>query len=187
MYSPCPFLIAGVCGDIMMTQSPGPLAVSAGDRVTINCKSSQSLLYSSNQKNYLACCQQKPGQAPKMLIYWASSRATGPWLIQWQWVWNRFLSHHRQLVMWQFTTVSRIIMILPQCFRLEQKPPLQTHGSGSLCCSICFLPETVSPLAVWEATFSDLIVEECASLKGILNGLSCSASLTQGRHSMKTL
>uniref|UniRef100_A0A9L0K4M0 Immunoglobulin V-set domain-containing protein n=1 Tax=Equus asinus TaxID=9793 RepID=A0A9L0K4M0_EQUAS len=57
--------VSGVCGDIMMTQSPGPLAVSAGDRVTINCKSSQSLLYSSSQKNHL------------LLIYFASNRATG--------------------------------------------------------------------------------------------------------------
>uniref|UniRef100_A0A8C4LH42 Ig-like domain-containing protein n=1 Tax=Equus asinus TaxID=9793 RepID=A0A8C4LH42_EQUAS len=77
MYSPCPFLIAGVCGHIVMTQSPVSLAVSVGDRVTINCKSSQSLLYSSKQKNYLAWYQQKPGQAPKLLIYWASTRATG--------------------------------------------------------------------------------------------------------------
>lgn len=60
-----------------MTQSPDSLAVSLGERVTINCKSSQSLLYSSNNKNYLAWYQQKPGQAPKLLIYWASTRESG--------------------------------------------------------------------------------------------------------------
>lgn len=60
-----------------MTQSPDSLAVSLGERVTINCKSSQSLLYSSNNKNYLAWYQQKPGQAPKLLISWASTRESG--------------------------------------------------------------------------------------------------------------
>nr|6PYC_H Chain H, KoH body Fab heavy chain [Mus musculus] len=63
--------------DIVMTQSPDSLAVSLGERATINCKSSQSVLYSSNNKNYLAWFQQKPGQPPKLLIYWASLRESG--------------------------------------------------------------------------------------------------------------
>nr|6VL8_B Chain B, 6-3 Fab light chain [Mus musculus]6VL8_D Chain D, 6-3 Fab light chain [Mus musculus]6VL8_F Chain F, 6-3 Fab light chain [Mus musculus]6VL8_L Chain L, 6-3 Fab light chain [Mus musculus]6VL9_B Chain B, 6-3 Fab light chain [Mus musculus]6VL9_L Chain L, 6-3 Fab light chain [Mus musculus] len=63
--------------NIMMTQSPSSLAVSAGEKVTVNCKSSQSVLYSSNQMNYLAWYQQKPGQSPKLLIYWASTRESG--------------------------------------------------------------------------------------------------------------
>nr|pir Ig kappa chain precursor - rat [Rattus norvegicus]CAA34256.1 unnamed protein product [Rattus norvegicus] len=69
--------ISGTCGDFVMTQSPSSLAVSAGETVTINCKSSQSLFYSGNQKNYLAWYQQKPGQSPKLLIYWASTRQSG--------------------------------------------------------------------------------------------------------------
>ncbi|KAH0502705.1 Ig kappa chain V-IV region Len [Microtus ochrogaster] len=58
-----------------MTQSPSSMALSAGEKVTISCKSSQSLLYSGN--NYLAWYQQKLGQAPKLLIYDASTQHTG--------------------------------------------------------------------------------------------------------------
>uniref|UniRef100_A0A452TS75 Ig-like domain-containing protein n=1 Tax=Ursus maritimus TaxID=29073 RepID=A0A452TS75_URSMA len=77
VYGHCPFVIASVSGDIVMTQSPGPLMESAGERVAINCKSGQSLLSSYNQKNYLAWYRQKPGQAPRLLIYQASTRASG--------------------------------------------------------------------------------------------------------------
>uniref|UniRef100_M3YD93 Ig-like domain-containing protein n=1 Tax=Mustela putorius furo TaxID=9669 RepID=M3YD93_MUSPF len=63
--------VSGVHGDITMTQSPGSLAVSPGQRVTINCRASQSV------SNYVAWYQQKPGQSPRLLIYYASSRATG--------------------------------------------------------------------------------------------------------------
>ncbi|KAI5140895.1 Immunoglobulin Kappa Variable 4-1 [Manis pentadactyla] len=63
--------VTGACGDIVMTQSPASLAVSPGQRVTINCRASQSV------SSYIAWYQQKPGQAPKLLIYAASSRASG--------------------------------------------------------------------------------------------------------------
>ncbi|MRI72423.1 hypothetical protein FDP56_18855 [Enterococcus casseliflavus] len=77
MHFHCLFIISGTCGDIVMTQSPSSLAVSVGQKVTMSCKSSQSLLNSRTQKNYLAWYQQKPGQSPKLLIYWASTRESG--------------------------------------------------------------------------------------------------------------
>ncbi|XP_026517840.1 uncharacterized protein LOC112103116 [Terrapene carolina triunguis] len=58
-------------GQIVMTQTPEFLAVSPGDRVTINCKASSSV--SSNMAWY----QQKSGQAPKLLIRSASTRPSG--------------------------------------------------------------------------------------------------------------
>uniref|UniRef100_UPI003B28DDCE 04709_4F04, light chain n=1 Tax=Homo sapiens TaxID=9606 RepID=UPI003B28DDCE len=57
--------------EIVMTQSPATLSVSPGEGVTLSCRASQSV--SSN----LAWYQQKPGQAPRLLIYGASTRATG--------------------------------------------------------------------------------------------------------------
>ncbi|EGW14566.1 Ig kappa chain V-IV region B17, partial [Cricetulus griseus] len=71
------FMIAGICGDIVMTQSPSSVSVSAEERVSINCKASQNLFGSDTKKNHLAWFQQKPGQSPKQLISWASTRLTG--------------------------------------------------------------------------------------------------------------
>nr|6E56_I Chain I, antibody H2214 light chain, K1642 [Homo sapiens]6E56_J Chain J, antibody H2214 light chain, K1642 [Homo sapiens] len=57
--------------EIVMTQSPDTLSVSPGERATLSCRASESI--SSN----LAWYQQKPGQVPRLLIYGASTRATG--------------------------------------------------------------------------------------------------------------
>nr|4XHJ_C Chain C, Fab-RC light chain [Homo sapiens]4XHJ_G Chain G, Fab-RC light chain [Homo sapiens] len=57
--------------DIQMTQSPSFLSASVGDRVTITCRASQGL------DNFLAWYQQKPGKAPKLLIYAASTLQRG--------------------------------------------------------------------------------------------------------------
>nr|CUR49370.1 anti-Prunus dulcis PD2C9-scFv antibody [synthetic construct] len=57
--------------DIQMTQSPSSLSASVGDRVTITCRASQSI------SSYLNWYQQKPGKAPKLLIYAASSLQSG--------------------------------------------------------------------------------------------------------------
>nr|8EB2_L Chain L, PA2.1 Fab Light Chain [Homo sapiens]8EB2_M Chain M, PA2.1 Fab Light Chain [Homo sapiens]8EB2_O Chain O, PA2.1 Fab Light Chain [Homo sapiens] len=62
--------------DIQMTQSPSTLSASVGDRVTITCRSSQSIVH-SNGNTYLEWYQQKPGKAPKLLIYKVSNRFSG--------------------------------------------------------------------------------------------------------------
>ncbi|KAK7796878.1 hypothetical protein U0070_026280, partial [Myodes glareolus] len=61
----------GVRCAIQLIQSPSPLFVSFGDRITISCKASQGI------NNYLNWYKQKPGKAPKVLIYIASNLANG--------------------------------------------------------------------------------------------------------------
>nr|7ZR8_L Chain L, Omi-38 Fab light chain [Homo sapiens]7ZRC_G Chain G, Omi-38 Fab Light Chain [Homo sapiens]7ZRC_K Chain K, Omi-38 Fab Light Chain [Homo sapiens]7ZRC_L Chain L, Omi-38 Fab Light Chain [Homo sapiens] len=56
---------------IRMTQSPSTLSASVGDRVTITCRASQTI------NSWLAWYQQKPGKAPKLLIYDASNLESG--------------------------------------------------------------------------------------------------------------
>ncbi|XP_045224444.2 immunoglobulin kappa light chain isoform X15 [Macaca fascicularis] len=63
--------LPGARCDIQMTQSPSSLSASVGDRVTITCRASQGI------SNYLNWYQQKPGKAPKRLIYDASSLQSG--------------------------------------------------------------------------------------------------------------
>uniref|UniRef100_A0A8C3F402 Ig-like domain-containing protein n=1 Tax=Chrysemys picta bellii TaxID=8478 RepID=A0A8C3F402_CHRPI len=57
---------------IVLTQTPESLAVSPGDRVTINCKASSSV-----SNSYMHWYQQKSGHAPKLLIYSTSTRPSG--------------------------------------------------------------------------------------------------------------
>ncbi|KAL4697160.1 hypothetical protein H8959_002858 [Pygathrix nigripes] len=63
--------LPGTAGQVILTQSPATLSLSAGERATLSCRASQSV------NRYLAWYQQKPGQAPRLLIHSASSRATG--------------------------------------------------------------------------------------------------------------
>nr|P01691.1 RecName: Full=Ig kappa chain V region 12F2; Flags: Precursor [Oryctolagus cuniculus] len=54
-----------------MTQTPASVEVAVGGTVTIKCQASQSI------STYLSWYQQKPGQRPKLLIYRASTLASG--------------------------------------------------------------------------------------------------------------
>ena len=71
----CVFVIPGSTGDIVLTQSPGFLTVSLGQKATISCKSSESVTVGCY--HYMHWYQQKPGQPPKLLIYGASNLASG--------------------------------------------------------------------------------------------------------------
>ncbi|KAK2834012.1 hypothetical protein Q7C36_014713 [Tachysurus vachellii] len=58
-------------GEIVVTQSPGSQSVSPGESVTLTCTTSADV------SSYLAWYLQKPGEAPKLLIYYASTRQSG--------------------------------------------------------------------------------------------------------------
>uniref|UniRef100_A0A3P9KEF3 Ig-like domain-containing protein n=1 Tax=Oryzias latipes TaxID=8090 RepID=A0A3P9KEF3_ORYLA len=58
-------------GQVTVTQ-PGALSSAVGGSVSISCRTSQNV-----HSNRLSWYQQKDGETPKLLIYWASTRASG--------------------------------------------------------------------------------------------------------------
>uniref|UniRef100_A0A8C7QAN7 Ig-like domain-containing protein n=1 Tax=Oncorhynchus mykiss TaxID=8022 RepID=A0A8C7QAN7_ONCMY len=60
----------------ILTQTPAVKAVSVGHSVSLSCKTS-SAVYSNSNGHYLHWYQQKPGGAPKLLIYWAKTLQSG--------------------------------------------------------------------------------------------------------------
>nr|ACO13521.1 Ig kappa chain V-III region MOPC 63 precursor [Esox lucius] len=60
-------------GQYIVTQSPAVQSVTTGNSVTINCKVSSNVY----GNNYLHWYQQKPGGAPKLLIYSAKTLQSG--------------------------------------------------------------------------------------------------------------
>uniref|UniRef100_A0A3B3SN05 Ig-like domain-containing protein n=1 Tax=Paramormyrops kingsleyae TaxID=1676925 RepID=A0A3B3SN05_9TELE len=60
-------------GQYTVTQTPELISASSGQTVTINCKTSKP----AYSYPCMAWYQQKPGEAPKLLIYYASTRNSG--------------------------------------------------------------------------------------------------------------
>uniref|UniRef100_A0A674AZW5 Ig-like domain-containing protein n=1 Tax=Salmo trutta TaxID=8032 RepID=A0A674AZW5_SALTR len=60
-------------GQYIVTQTPAVKAVLPGQKVTIDCKTSSNV----HGNIYLAWYQQKPGGAPKLLIYSATTLQSG--------------------------------------------------------------------------------------------------------------
>ncbi|XP_059799224.1 LOW QUALITY PROTEIN: immunoglobulin kappa light chain-like [Balaenoptera ricei] len=63
--------IPDTTGEATLTQSPASLSLSPRESATLTCRASQSV------SKYLAWYQQEPGQAPRLLIYDATTRASG--------------------------------------------------------------------------------------------------------------
>ncbi|KAJ8273692.1 hypothetical protein GJAV_G00104480, partial [Gymnothorax javanicus] len=70
-------LVQESMADIVVTQSPAAQAVQQGDTVTISCTVSQGVYVYSSGAHSFHWYQQKPGQAPKLLIYLATRRQSG--------------------------------------------------------------------------------------------------------------
>ncbi|KAG7324514.1 hypothetical protein KOW79_012530 [Hemibagrus wyckioides] len=63
-------------GQVTVTQTPAVKSALPGETVTINCRTSQAVYTDSNGER-LAWYQQKPGEAPKLLIKFANQRQSG--------------------------------------------------------------------------------------------------------------
>lgn len=87
--------ISGPSGDIVMTQPVLSLAVTAVDLAAISCKSSKSLLHST-EKIYLCWILQRPGHstAPNPFDvpqdFWSSRQ------VQWQRIRDKFHAENQQ-------------------------------------------------------------------------------------------
>uniref|UniRef100_A0A674DFN0 Ig-like domain-containing protein n=1 Tax=Salmo trutta TaxID=8032 RepID=A0A674DFN0_SALTR len=60
-------------GQYVVTQTPAVKTVVPGQQVSLNCKTSSNVF----NNNRLAWYQQKPGGAPKLLIYYATTLQSG--------------------------------------------------------------------------------------------------------------
>uniref|UniRef100_A0A8C1XVQ2 Ig-like domain-containing protein n=1 Tax=Cyprinus carpio TaxID=7962 RepID=A0A8C1XVQ2_CYPCA len=63
-------------GQISVTQSPSTTAAQPGETVKINCRTSRDV-YSGGSYNLLSWYLQKPGEAPKRLIYFTNRLQSG--------------------------------------------------------------------------------------------------------------
>ncbi|ROK98499.1 Immunoglobulin kappa variable 4-1 [Anabarilius grahami] len=70
--------IQGFSGQVTVTQTPSVKTVQIGESVTINCKTN-TVVHDGCPGSYtcMSWYQQKPGEAPKLLIHSATNRNTG--------------------------------------------------------------------------------------------------------------
>ncbi|KAL7381213.1 hypothetical protein ABVT39_002204 [Epinephelus coioides] len=68
-------LVQDSSGEIILTQSPGSQSVAPGQTVSITCSASSSV--DGYGKKWLHWYLQKPGEAPKLMIYLATGRQSG--------------------------------------------------------------------------------------------------------------
>ncbi len=71
-------MFLGFSGQVTVTQTPSVKTVQIGESVTINCKTN-TLVSNACTGTYtcMAWYQQKPGEAPKLLIHSATQSYTG--------------------------------------------------------------------------------------------------------------
>uniref|UniRef100_A0A8C2Q1I5 Immunoglobulin V-set domain-containing protein n=1 Tax=Cyprinus carpio TaxID=7962 RepID=A0A8C2Q1I5_CYPCA len=68
--------VQGFNGQVTVTQTPSVRTVQIGESVTINCKTNTAVGNCNGRYNCMAWYQQKPGEAPKLLIHSANQRET---------------------------------------------------------------------------------------------------------------
>ncbi|KAK3526157.1 hypothetical protein QTP70_017282 [Hemibagrus guttatus] len=64
-------------GQATVTQTPAVKSALPGETVTINCRTSQAVSSSSSYGERLYWYQQKPAEAPKLLIKYVNQRLSG--------------------------------------------------------------------------------------------------------------
>uniref|UniRef100_A0A3B3S4G6 Ig-like domain-containing protein n=1 Tax=Paramormyrops kingsleyae TaxID=1676925 RepID=A0A3B3S4G6_9TELE len=64
-------------GQVTVTQTPEVKSASSGQTVTINCKTNSPVNGAGGSYPRMAWYQQKSGEAPKLLIYYASTINSG--------------------------------------------------------------------------------------------------------------